>query len=55
MIEFIKGTGKMIINMEMGLKCFLMELSIRGNISMVNLKELESTCGRTDSFMKENG
>ncbi len=54
-IASIKAIGRMTTNMERAMRSFPMELSIRENISMANLKELESTTGLMDNFIRGSG
>lgn len=54
-IDCMKASGNVIIDMGKDIKNFLINVYIKVIISMGNLKELGDIVGLMENFMKENG
>lgn len=54
-IDCMKASGNVIIDMGKDIKNFLINVYIKVTISMGNLKELGDIVGLMENFMKENG
>lgn len=54
-IEFTKANGRMILNMGRDFKNFPINVYMRVNMSMGNLRELANIHGPMVNFMKDNG
>jgi hypothetical protein len=53
--DYLKGNGKMIINLEEVLKFTLMEIDMMVSSSMVKLKERVHIIGIMVNFMRDSG